>query len=105
MKWKSLFTSKLRKQLADLERSIGEKTKVKENASGLYYIFSSDLWSSYPRTLWGEVEQLRRDFEELDKKFDDLERYLKIEHFSKTESEGFRKITKRSKAKNQPVEN
>jgi hypothetical protein len=108
-----MFTKKLRERLDRLEAHVGSTPKQNYSDD---YLFGVPVFSwrwHLPQTLTDQIKQLRDDFEELDKKFDDLEKYLRIEHFSKTEkvavldeayenkSEGFRKITKRPK---RPVE-
>lgn len=96
--------NKIKKWLgvSNLELLIGEEEPTNRRFSTLDYIFNY----SHGITIISRHKRLREDFEELDKKFDALERYLKIEFYKKDEetqiydwadknhTEGFRKASK-----------
>lgn len=92
--------------ITDLKARLGKEKKVKSEWP--FYTITSDFWFGKPRdnSLFAKHQQLRDDFEELDKKFDALERYLQVEYYKedketqvydwadKKHSEGFRKTDK-----------
>lgn len=111
MNMKSLFRKKTKVSEVDritaLEKRIfSEKKEEKKDFWGASML-NSILYYNYdwkPQTLEDRLEQQKKDFKELDHKFDLLERYLKIEYFktdentatydwaNKTSNEGFRAI-------------
>lgn len=100
----------IEERIAALESEVGTEEKEEEKKSDSYFGLSiyDMMWvgSNYKKTLREEAESIRKDFEELDHKFDLLERYLEIEYFKvdektatydwadKTSNEGFRKAKK-----------
>ena len=99
--------SKFDERLAKLESVIGKrKEKARSNSLMFHYINTYFEWDKKDEGLVHEIDSLRADFEELDKKFDALERYLKVEFFKedteiqvydwadKNHKEGFRATKK-----------
>ncbi len=103
---KKLFKKKPKvDRIAVLEARIFSEKKPEKKSM---YSLMDSLWMGMyhwePTTLEERIEQQKKDFEELDHKFDLLERYLKIEYFKndettatydwadKTSNEGFRAI-------------
>lgn len=99
----------LEERISALESEVGTEEKKKEETVDIFgsYIFSA-AWPlfNYKKSLRDEAKSIREDFNELDKKFDLLERYLGIEYFKvdektatydwadKSTNEGFRKAKK-----------
>ena len=79
--------NKLRKWLGinDLESLVGKPEKEKSTWSSKI-LFGFYDWEPVDNSLSAKYTRLRKDFEELDKKFDDLEKYLQIEYFKTDES-------------------
>lgn len=104
--FKKLFKNKPKvDRIAALEaRIFSQKKEEKRGFNGI--LNSIWLWdySFMPKTLEERLEDQKKDFEELDHKFDLLERYLKIEYYKvdettatydwadKTSNEGFRPV-------------
>jgi len=110
MKFKFPFKKKEKvDRIAALEARIFSAKKTEE--TGKYVSLLNSIWSwdyNYtPKTLEERLEDQKKDFEELDRKFDALERYLQIEYYKedtetqvydwadKKHSEGFRKAPKK----------
>ncbi len=96
----------LQKRISSLEKEIGEE---KEEGISDYLFWSGfSIFGDSPKvnSLHSRIKSVRDDFNELDKKFDSLERYLQIEYYKedketqvydwadKNHSEGFRKCKK-----------
>lgn len=97
-----------------LENTVGEfkseNKKEEVNFPGWFtwssWTFADNSLVGRYKSLLGKHDALRKDFEELDEKFDALERYLQIEYYKedketqvydwadKKHSEGFRKTAK-----------
>jgi hypothetical protein len=105
---KRVFGADLEKRISSLESLVG-KEEAKEKKQRSYLGVHWDYWLFDPsshRTLVSESKSIREDFEELNKKFDALERYLQVEYYKedketqvydwadKKHSEGFRKTKK-----------
>ena len=85
--------------ITSLEKRVGVEKKS-EDTNIFRWAFA---WDFMPQDLTSKTKQLRDDFEELDKKFDELEKYLQIEYYKidtevqvyewadKEKTEGFRK--------------
>lgn len=84
-KW--LGVEKIENRLNKIESFVGKEEEPKDKG-GLYSVLDSlifNSWGGGKKTLADKYDQLRKDFEELDKKYDALERYLKIEYVKTTE--------------------
>ena len=75
-------TPTIEERITQLENEIG-KEDVKDGGTSVFAIYYSS-WLKSP-SIRDNIKQLRQDFEELDKKFDALERYLQIELILGTE--------------------
>ncbi len=95
-------------RVAALEaRIFAEKPKPKGNSYAFMDYAIINWFSGSPKTLEDTITDNHKDFLELDRKFDALERYLQIEYFKmdeetqvydwadKTHKEGFRKAPKK----------
>lgn len=106
---KSKEKTELEKRIDWLESEVGTTPEEKKQEMGDYYgglLMPYWIFGGYKKTLRNEAKSIRKDFEELDKKFDALERYLQIEYYKedtetqqydwadKKHSEGFRKAAK-----------
>jgi hypothetical protein len=96
----------IEERIAWLESEVGTEKEPENKRTNLEYLLAPIwLWDT-KKTIREEAKELRKDFEELDHKFDLLERYLGIEYFKvdeqtatydwadKTSNEGFRKAKK-----------
>lgn len=82
----------LRKWLGikEIDDLVGRPEEKKKGPNTLLYSFIVWDWDSTPKTLSEKYERLKQDFEELDHKFDLLERYLSIELIKqKTENQTY----------------
>lgn len=105
------FPFKKKTKVSEIDRITALEARIfsekKEEKNSLSSFWGGLLYASYdwkPETIEDRIQKLRDDFEELDHKFDLLERYLKIEYFKvdeqtatydwadKTSNEGFRAI-------------
>lgn len=105
--FKNLFKKRetVEDRIKKLESRIFKK-KEKKDTKWYFNSLMSFMGDWEPETLEARVDKIREDFEELDRKFDLLERYLNIEYFKvdektatydwadKTSNEGFRKAKK-----------
>lgn len=96
----------LEERILALESEVGTEDKKIDKGDSFWGVSIFSMMYSYKKSLREEAKSIREDFNELDHKFDLLERYLEIEYFKvdektatydwadKTSNEGFRKAKK-----------